>query len=316
MQPVRKTLNGAIDKIVDYYLKNYKKMVFIPIAFIIVFAASIGYYYHMHGELVNEDITLAGGISLSINTNISISPSFLASNLSTALNTPVSISVLHSQFSNAITGYTLTAGSSVNATRLTNAAATVFGIKLTAANSNVDYVSAQIAQGSLYDSIILLGVAFVLVAVVSLFYFRNPSQAFSNVLSIVCDIINVVGVLDLLGISFSTASIAGILMIMGYSADRNIILATNILKRSEASMKYRLVHTIKTSLTMDAAAFITFMVLFFGTTNATIQQIAIILIFGVIFDDFTVWILNGSIQLSGIGYKEEEVPKPEQTRAV
>ncbi len=316
MQGIRKTLNGTIDKIVGYYLKNYKKMVFIPIAFIIFFAASIGYYYHVHGELVNEDISLAGGISLGINTNISVSPTLLASNLSSVLGTPVSISVLHSQFSNAITGYSITAGINVNATVLTNAAAAFLGIKLTSANSNVDYVSAQIAQGSLYDSVILLGVAFVLVAVVSLFYFRNPSQAFSNVISIVSDIINVVGVLDILGISFSTASIAGILMIMGYSADRNIILATNILKRGEASMKYRLIHTIKTSLTMDAAALITFIVLFFGTTNSTIQQIAIILIIGVIFDDFTVWILNGSVQLSGIDYKEEEAPKQEPNKVV
>ncbi len=309
MQGIRKTLNGTMDRVVGYYLKNYKKMVFIPIAFIIFFAASIGYYYHVHGELVNEDISLAGGISLTLNTNISISPNLLAANLSSALGTPVSISVLHSQFSNAIAGYSMTAGIKVNATALTNAVATAFGIKMTAANSNVDYVSSQLAQGSLYDSLMLLGVAFVLVAVVSLFYFRNPSQAFSNVISIVSDIINVVGVLDILGISFSLASIAGILMIMGYSADRNIILATNILKRSEASMKYRLIHTIKTSLTMDAAALITFIVLFFGTTNTTIQNIAIILIFGVIFDDFTVWILNGSVQLSGIGYEEEEAPK-------
>ena len=131
-------------------------------------------------------------------------------------------------------------------------------------------------------------------------------RLFSNVISIISDIINIVGVLDIIGFSFSTASIAGILMIMGYSADRNIILATNILKREEASMRYRLTKTIKTSLTMDAAALVTFLILFFGTTNSTLHEIAIILIIGVIFDDFTVWILNGSTQLYGLKYKEAE----------
>ncbi len=305
MKGIRKTLNASIDKVVGYYLKNYKKMAFIPLAFIIFFAGSIAYHYFTSGgQLVNEDISLAGGISLSINTNQSVSPSFITSNLSSALGSPVSVVVLHSPLSNAITGYSITAGKNINATQLTDAAETLFGIKLTSANSNIDFVSAEIAQGAIYDSLILLGMAFVLVAAVSLFYFRNYSQALSNVISIVSDVINVVGVLDLLGISFSTASIAGILMIMGYSADRNIILATNILKRGEASMKYRLIHTIKTSLTMDAAALITFIVLFFGTSNAIIQNIAVILIFGVLFDDFTVWILNGSIQLAGMNYKE------------
>lgn len=306
MNGIRRTLNKTIDSIVGYYLKNYKKMVFLPLAFIVFFAGSIAYHYLTHGgQLVNEDISLAGGVSLAVNTNQSISPSFITSNLSSALNSQVSVAVLHSPLSNAITGYSITAGKDVNATQLVDAASVLFRMKLTAANSNVDFVSAEIAQGAIYDSLILLGMAFILVAAVSLFYFRNYSQALSNVISIVSDVINVVGLLDLLGISFSTASIAGILMIMGYSADRNIILATNILKRGEASMKYRLIHTIKTSITMDAAAFITFIVLFFGTTNSVIQNIAIILIFGVIFDDFTVWILNGSIQLAGIKYNEE-----------
>ncbi len=315
MQNVRKYLNRSIERLVDYYLKNYRKMIFIPIAFIIFFAASIGYHYYTHGEVVNEDLSLAGGISLTLNTNHSVSASLITSNLSTALNSPVSVSVLHAQFSNAITGYAITAGINVNTTQFTNAVSKLFAMPVTSANSNIDYVSATIAQGALYDSLILLGAAFILVAIVSLFYFRNLSQAFSNVISIISDVINVVGLLDLLGISFSTASIAGILMIMGYSADRNIILATNILKREEANMKYRLLHTIKTSLTMDAAAFVTFIVLFFGTTNSLIQNIAIILVFGVLFDDFSVWILNGSIQLAGIGY-HEEISKPTQNKNI
>ena len=305
MNSPRKTINGAIDKVVGYYLRNYRKMVFLPIIFVIFFSISIGYHYFTTGQVVNEDISLAGGISISLTTSQSVSPSLIVSNLTSALGTQVSVSVLHATLSNAITGYTITAGTSVTPTELSNAVSKLFGINLTSSNSNIDFVGASLAQGALSDSIFLLSIAFILVAIVSLFYFRNFAQAFSNVISIISDVINVVGLLDLLGLSFSTASIAGILMIMGYSADRNIILATNILKRKEAEMKYRLVHTIKTSLTMDAAALATFLVLLFGTSNAIIQSIAIILIFGVIFDDFTVWILNGSIQLAAIKYKEE-----------
>ncbi len=308
MRSLRGRLNSLINNGVEYYLRNYKKMVFIPLVFIIFFAGVIALHYYQHGSPVNPDISLAGGISLVLNTNHSMPVSVITSNLSAALKTEISVSILHPQFSNAIAGYTITAGKSVNSTQLSNAVSKLFGIKLTSKNSSVTFVSAALAQSAIYDSILLLGIAFLLVAMVSIFYFRNPVQAFSNVISIVSDIINVVGVIDILGLGFSTASIAGILMIMGYSADRNIILATNILKREEASMKYRLVHTIKTSLTMDAAALVTFIILFVGTTNPVIQSIAIILIIGVIFDDFAVWILNGSVQLAGTGYKAE--PKP------
>jgi preprotein translocase subunit SecF len=311
MEGIRKTISRTIDNLVDYYLRNYRKMVFIPIMLIVFFSASIGYHYITHGQLINEGISLSGGISLSLSTTNIVSPEIITTNLTSALGTPVSVSVLHSPLSNAVTGYTITAGTGVNSTALSNAVSKLFGISLTSSNSSVNFVGASLAQSALYDSALLLGIAFILVAIVSLFYFRNFAQAFSNVISIVSDVINVVGLLDIIGLHFSTASIAGILMVMGYSADRNIILATNILKRKEASMKYRLTHTIKTSLTMDAAALITFLVLFFGSSNSIIHNIAIILIFGVIFDDFAVWILNGSIQLAAIGYKEE--PKPAAT---
>ncbi len=301
---VRSKINKIVDNVVEYYLQNYRKMIFIPIIFIIIFASSIGYYYHVHGELVNEGISLAGGTSIVVSTNQSVSPTLIASSLGTDLKQPATVSVITAPFTNKITGYSITVGNNVNTTVLESDISKVLNIPVNSADSSVDLVSATLAQSSLYSSLILLGIAFILVAAVSLFYFRSMWQAFSNIISIIADIINIIGVLDIIGFSFSTASIAGILMIMGYSADRNIILATNILKREEASMKYRLAKTIKTSLTMDAAALVTFIILFLGTTNSTLQDIAIILIIGVIFDDFTVWILNGSTQLYGMKYKE------------
>ena len=303
---IRNKVSKTIDNVVDYYLRNYRKMIFIPIIFVIFFASFIGYYYHVHGEIVNEGISLAGGTNIIISTNQSISPTLIASSLGTDLKQAVTVSVVKAPFTNTITGYSITVGKNVNTTLLESSLSTILKIPVNGKDSSIDYVSATLAQSSLYSSFILLGIAFILVAAVSLFYFRSVWQAFSNVISIISDIINIVGVLDIIGFSFSTASIAGILMIMGYSADRNIILATNILKREEASMRYRLTRTIKTSLTMDAAALVTFLILFLGTTNSTLHEIAIILIIGVIFDDFTVWILNGSTQLYGLKYKEVE----------
>ncbi|MCL4376013.1 hypothetical protein M1558_00785 [Candidatus Parvarchaeota archaeon] len=303
---IRNKVSKTIDNVVDYYLRNYRKMIFIPIIFVIFFASFIGYYYHVHGEIVNEGISLAGGTNIIISTNQSVSPTLIASSLGTDLKQAVTVSVVKAPFTNTITGYSITVGKNVNTTLLESSLSKILKIPVNGKDSSIDYVSATLAQSSLYSSFILLGIAFILVAAVSLFYFRSVWQAFSNVISIISDIINIVGVLDIIGFSFSTASIAGILMIMGYSADRNIILATNILKREEASMRYRLTRTIKTSLTMDAAALVTFLILFLGTTNSTLHEIAIILIIGVIFDDFTVWILNGSTQLYGLKYKEVE----------
>ncbi len=301
---LRGKLNSILDKIVDFYLENYRKMVLIPIIFIIIFGSVILIYFNAHGVLVNEDISLRGGISATINTNQTINVNSISNEISNAFpGAQVAVSTLYAPFTSKIDGYSIEINKNVNITKFTDLLSSILGMKLNSNNLSIDFVSPVLATSAVYDAIILLIIAFLLVAFVSIIYFRNPTQTFSNVISIISDIINVVGVMDLLNIPFSTASIAGILMLMGYSADRNIILATNILKRKEGTIKYRLLHTIKTSLTMDAAAFFTFLVLFLGTNNVIIHNIATILIIGLLFDDFTVWILNGSIQLYGIKYK-------------
>lgn len=303
---IRRKISDELDKIVGFYLRTYRKMLVIPLIFIVFFGAIILFYYYSHGMIVNEDISLKGGISATVNTNESVNPNNIAGNVSAAFpGAQVAVSTLYTPFSSKIDGYMIEINQNVNITKLTNVLSTALNLKLNSNNLNIDEVSPVLAASAVSDAVILLIIAFVLVAFVSLFYFRSPTQTFSNVISIISDVINVVGVMDLLNISFSTASIAGILMLMGYSADRNIILATNILKRKEGTVRYRLFHTIKTSLTMDAAAFLTFIVLFLGTNNSIIHNIATILIIGLIFDDFTVWILNGSIQLRGIKYKAE-----------
>ena len=218
---IRSSLNARLDAVVDYYLKNYKKMVFIPIAIVIILGMSIVYHKYTDVHYVNEDVSLTGGISVTVNTNETLSPSFLTNNISSALGgRSVSVSVLHNQLTGQTNGYIVTVGGDVNSTLFTQVASSAFGFQLNSKNSSLNFVSSTLAHSALYDSIVLLGVAFFLVAMVSLFYFRNLPQAFSNIISIIADVINVVGVMDLTGLSFSTASIAGILMLMGYSADR------------------------------------------------------------------------------------------------
>ncbi|MCL4399000.1 hypothetical protein M1293_00600 [Candidatus Parvarchaeota archaeon] len=299
---LRQKLNKSINSVVSYYLVNYRKMVFIPIAVLILLSSVVAYHYYVYGSPINPDISLSGGLSASVSTSQSVSPSFIISSLSSAIKQPVEVSVLHAPLSNSVIGYTITTTDSVNSTVFRQDVASIFHISPDSSSISMTLVAASLAQSSLDSAIYLLIIAFGLVALVSFFYFRNGVQAFSNVISIISDVINIIAVVDILGLRFSTASIAGILMIMGYSADRNIILATNILKRKDATVKYRLAHTIKTSLTMDAAAFVTFLILIIGSTNSTIISIATVLIIGVLFDDFTVWILNGSIQLAGIHY--------------
>ena len=180
---IRNKVSKTIDNVVEYYLKNYRKMIFIPIIFVIFFASFIGYYYHVHGELVNEGISLAGGTNIIVSTNQSVSPTLIASSLGTDLKQAVTVSVVRAPFTNTITGYSVTVGKNVNTTLLETSLSKILKIPVNGKDSSVDYVSATLAQSSLYSSFILLGIAFILVAAVSLFYFRSVWQALAGCFS-------------------------------------------------------------------------------------------------------------------------------------
>ncbi|MDP8013070.1 MAG: hypothetical protein RAK22_03125, partial [Nanoarchaeota archaeon] len=115
---VRREINRGLDQIVDYYLKNYKKMALIPIIFIIIFGSAIFYYYHVHGELMNEDISLKGGISATIYTNKTVNVDAITGNLSKEFpNTEIAVSTLYVPFSTRIDGYSVEINQNVNSTQ-------------------------------------------------------------------------------------------------------------------------------------------------------------------------------------------------------
>ncbi len=287
---MRKEISQAIWKFIAFYLKNYRKITVIPLAILIFSLSVLGLHYYFTGTIVKEDISLTGGWQVIVPSNVSYS---LISKFS-----PVQIKNL---FSGKVQGYEFELPYNYTNTSIYRL---LDSLGVSKNSATINYVSPSLAYASLINAIYLVVIAFILVFIISFIYFRNIIQASANVVSIISDVINVLAMFSIFGISLSTASIAGILMLMGYSADRNAILSTNIWKRKEGSMQYRLYHTFKTSTTMDLAAIFVLIVLLFLSNNSIIRAIATTLLIGIIFDDLVVWILNGSMQLRALHYEQ------------
>ncbi len=101
-------------------------------------------------------------------------------------------------------------------------------------------------------------IAFILVAIAVFFIFRNPTPSFAVVFGATNDIVVALGAMGLFGIPLGVASVGGLLMLLGYSIDTDILSAVRILKRNDATPEIRAWSTLKTGMTMTFTAIIAF----------------------------------------------------------
>ncbi|MGC8669955.1 MAG: hypothetical protein ACP5TL_02265 [Candidatus Micrarchaeia archaeon] len=149
--------------------------------------------------------------------------------------------------------------------------------------------------------------AFVLVAIVVFFIFRTPIPSLAVIFGAGNDIIVALGAMGAFGIPLGVASIGGLLMLIGYSIDTDMLTSIRILKRSEGTPTERALGTMKTGITMTSAAIISFGILLIISYFAFIQtyfEISGVVLFGLLADLATTWLGNLPIIL---WYKKRKV---------
>jgi len=149
--------------------------------------------------------------------------------------------------------------------------------------------------------------AFILVAIAVFFIFRTPIPSLAVIFGAGNDIIVALGAMGAFGIPLGVASIGGLLMLIGYSIDTDMLTSIRILKRSEGSPTERALGTMKTGVTMTSAAIISFGILLIVSYIAFIPtyfEIAGVVLFGLFADLATTWLGNLPIIL---WYKKRKV---------
>ncbi len=142
--------------------------------------------------------------------------------------------------------------------------------------------------------------AFILISIIVFFIFRSIGPAFAVIFGAANDMIFALGAMALFGIPLGVASIGGLLMLIGYSIDTDVLTAVRIMKRHEGTPEDRAYASMKTGITMTATAIVSFGVLFAVSIFAyvpTYYEIAGVVLFGLIGDIFTTWFGNASMIL-------------------
>jgi len=279
----------------NFYETQYKKLLIIPFALLLIAILLIGFKFATTGEFINKDVSLKGGVTVTI-----------------PLDEPIDIiqleNAISSKFPNndiatkSINKFGTQVGVIIGADieqdksdKLIEELGNFFNGKLLPKDYSVEIVGSSLGASFFKDLIIALLIAFVFMAIVVFLYFRNLVPAGAVILAAVSDILVTLAIVNLIGMKLSAAGIAAFLMLIGYSVDTDILLSTRVLKRREGTEMERIYGAFKTGMTMTITTLIAITVALVITQSEVIRQIMTILLIGLTIDIINTWIQNVGI---------------------
>jgi preprotein translocase subunit SecF len=154
--------------------------------------------------------------------------------------------------------------------------------------------------------------SFIFIVALIFFFFRKPLISFAVMQSAFYDALLGYAALGFFNIPLSLATLAPILMLIGYSVDTDIMLTDRMLKRKEGTPAARAADALKTGLTMTFTAMGALTALFLVSHYAgieTLSNISLVLVVGLVGDIMCTWCTNAGLVL---WYLERKQKKSEQ----
>jgi preprotein translocase subunit SecF len=276
--------------VIAFYEKHYLKLMAIPFTMLIVAMALIGYQTVTTGSFVAQDVSLKGGLTVTYLTDEGVDTDVLEEELQQAFpNGDVrarGISELGDQV-----GVTVDASDIEQDELIDYLSGALPGDN----EFSIERIGPALGQSFFQQTMIALGVAFLFMALVVFYYFRTIVPSAAVVLAAFSDIVVTIAVMNVLDIRLSTAGIAALLMLIGYSVDTDILLSTRVLRRKNDTTMERMLGAVKTGLTMNCTTLSAIGTALIISNSDTITQIMTILLIGLIVDVINTWLQNTGI---------------------
>ena len=269
--------------IIDRILDSYKPLIIIPV---IITLIAIGIV--LSGGL-QEGIDLKGGSIAVLQLEQPVTNDQLATMIQNSTGVQANLITVTTTGTNQST--VEIAGSAADVVAVSNA------LNDTATIQSYTSVGPLLSKQSLNQVYYALAFAFIFMSITVFIIFRNFVPSMAVILAAFCDIIIAIGGMSIFGIPLSLASVGALLMLIGYSVDTDILLTTRVLKRREGTINERAKDAMKTGFTMAAAAIGSMMALylvvkFLMPYAQVLDQIAAVLIIGLIADVLATWLMN------------------------
>lgn len=140
----------------------------------------------------------------------------------------------------------------------------------------------------------------VLIVIVIFLFFRKIIPSLAVIAAAIFDVAGALALMAVFGIPLSLSSIPALLMLVGYSVDTDIMLTTRVLQRREGTPAKRAAESMATGLTMTGttiAALSSMIIIAYLNQIYVIFEIATVILFGLLADLISTWLMNAEILL-------------------
>ena len=274
----------AFEKIfdkIDVTNYNYKKLVIFPLILVlmsVVFIATFG---------INLGVDLRGG-TLATVQGVEYTPeiqNYLITNLGD------STIKVRSIFSPLTEGFIVETGPDVDSAKLIS----LINQRYPDVAISVQNIGPSLGASFLEQGTQAVLFAFLFMAIVVFLAFRIPIPSAAVVFSAFSDMLIALGFMSITGIELSRYTIAAVLMLIGYSVDTDILLTARVIKEKGENVNEKVRTAMKTGLTMTFTTLAALSALYIFSTSDVLDDIAIVLIFGLIGDLMMTWLFNAGV---------------------
>jgi len=277
-------------KFENFYKKWYKKGIFIPILALILSLVVVGIQFAQTGELFKRDVTLKGGISASVYTDSLLE----VTELKERLGGDVEVRKLSDFASGKDIGFSVSV-SDLSAEELKQKLEEILQEPLTEENLSISETGSKLGEAFFRQLMIAVLFAFIFMGVVIFLIFRTLIPSLAVIFAAFCDIAITLAIVNLLGMSISSAGVVSFLLLIGYSVDTDVLLTTRVLKRRGKPLLERMKGAVKTGSTMTATTIIVLIIASLLTTSLILKQMFLILLIGLIVDIFSTYLTNAGL---------------------
>jgi len=270
-------------------IKNYKILILIPIALLIISAGILSYHHDQTGEWFQRSIELKGGTTITVHTASRTDINSIETALASKFQ-PIRVREIRS-----LEGYAIVidASSGVDDNEILSE---LQGMGIDTRDSSLESIGPSLGAAFWTQAQLAIILAFIFMGIIVFVIFRTFVPSIAVIMSAMSDIIITLAFMQVLGVELSLAGLAALLMLIGYSVDTDIMLTSRLLKESEErTLNEKMKRALKTGLTMTITTIGALVTLLVTAISPVLSQIAVVLLLGLIFDIMNTWLMNSVI---------------------
>ncbi len=267
-----------------------KQMMIIPIVLMLLALGFLLSVQSSTGELIQKDVSLSGGMTLTVYTDNTINLETLQSSLQEHFEEVV-IRALSEFGTDRTIGFVIET-SAMDEETMRSTVQESTGIILTEENMSIEVVGSSLGE-SFYDQMVrALVFAFIFMSAAIFITFRKWAPSLAVVIVALGDLAITVAILNIMDVRISSAGIAALLLLMGYSIDTDVLLTTRILKRRQGTIFDGVWSSMKTGLTMTATTIAALFVAYLVSSSLVLKQMFMIIMIGLLVDIILTYLFN------------------------